>query len=74
MCHDRVASVFEAGDIVVQGLTKKSSKALSMPSEDIDINKPFARVRRRLAAGGSSYATGFAKEINADVAVFNIME
>lgn len=65
-------SLHEAGSIVVQGLTKRLSKALSMSAEDIDASKPLHvyGVDSLLAVELRNW---FAKELSADVAVFDIM-
>lgn len=66
------ASAAEAGDVVVEGLAKKLSKALSMPAEDIDTSKPLHSygVDSLLAVELRSW---FGKEFKADVAIFEIM-
>ena len=65
-------SLSEAGEMVAQGLARKLSKALSMPAEDIDTSKPLHAygVDSLLAVELRNW---FAKEMNADVAIFTIM-
>jgi hypothetical protein len=65
-------SVNEAGDIVVEALVGKLSKALAIPTKDIDITKPLHAygVDSLLAVELRNW---FAKEVRADVAVFDIM-
>lgn len=65
-------SLDDAGAIVAQGLVRKLSKALSMPSEDVDVSKPLHAygVDSLLAVELRNW---FSKEISADVAIFNIM-
>lgn len=55
-----------------EGLVRKVSKALSIPPEDIDANKPLHAygVDSLLAVELRNW---FAKELNADVAIFDIM-
>lgn len=68
----KTTSLVEAGDIVAQGLTRKLAKTLSMPPKDIDIGRPLHayRVDSLLAVELRNW---FAKEMSADVAIFNIM-
>lgn len=65
-------SLFEAGAIVAQGLTRKLSKALSMPAEDVDTSKPLHAygVDSLLAVELRNW---FGKEMNADIPIFQIM-
>ena len=65
-------SAAEAGEVVVEGLTHKLSKALSIPPGDIDTSKPLHSygVDSLLAVELRSW---FAKELKADVAIFEIM-
>lgn len=65
-------SLHEAGAIVVQGLARRLSKALSMSAEDIDSSKPLHAygVDSLLAVELRNW---FAKELSADVAIFDIM-
>ena len=67
-----VSSLFEAGAIVSQGLTRKLSKALSMPAEDVDTSKPLHAygVDSLLAVELRNW---FGKEMNADIPIFQIM-
>ncbi|KAL3448148.1 hypothetical protein BJX65DRAFT_317699 [Aspergillus insuetus] len=66
------ATAAEARDVVVQGLTHKLSKALSIPPGDIDPLRPLHSygVDSLLAVELRSW---LAKEFAADVAVFEIM-
>lgn len=66
------SSLEEAAVVVVDGLTRKLAKALSVPREDIDTAKPLH------AYGVDSLPAlelrnWFAKEMGADVAIFDIM-
>ena len=65
-------SLHEAGAIVVQGLARRLAKALSMSAEDIDATKPLHAygVDSLLAVELRNW---FAKELAADVAIFDIM-
>ena len=66
------SSLADAGDVIAQGLARKLSKALSMPPEDIDTSKPLHAygVDSLLAVELRNW---FAKEMVADIAIFNIM-
>ncbi|KAI9842656.1 MAG: Type I Iterative PKS [Sclerophora amabilis] len=66
------SSLPEAGRVVSEGLVKKLSKALAMAPEDIDTTKPLHAygVDSLLAVELRNW---FAKELSADVAVFDIM-
>ncbi|KAI1140606.1 hypothetical protein F5Y05DRAFT_410453 [Hypoxylon sp. FL0543] len=62
----------EAGSIVVSALAQRLSRALSVPQEDIDINKPVH------SYGVDSLVAvelrfWFANEMKADISVFNIL-
>lgn len=65
-------SAAEAAEVVVDGLTRKLSKALSIPPGDIDTSKPLHSygVDSLLAVELRSW---FAKELKSDVAIFEIM-
>ncbi|KAF2468466.1 reducing type I polyketide synthase [Lindgomyces ingoldianus] len=65
-------SLAEAGELVVDGLSRKLSKALSIGVEDIETSKPLHAygVDSLLSVELRSW---FAKEVKADVAVFEIM-
>lgn len=66
-------SLKNAGDIIAQALTKKLSSALSMPENDIELQKPiFAYGVDSLVAVEIRY--WFLKEFQAEVAVFNILD
>ena len=65
-------SISDAAAIVADALTRKLGKALSMPATDVDINKTLH------AYGVDSLVAvelrnWFAKEMKADVAIFDIM-
>ena len=66
------SSLSEAGGIVTEALVTKLSKILSCPQEDLDISKPI-----HLYGVDSLVAVElrnwFAKKMNADVAVFDIL-
>ncbi|TVY80408.1 Highly reducing polyketide synthase azaB [Lachnellula suecica] len=66
------SSTKEIGDIVVEALVGKLSKALAIPTKDIDVTKPLHAygVDSLLAVELRNW---FAKEIKADLAVFDIM-
>lgn len=61
-----------AGEVVVEGLAQKLSKVLSIPPGDIDTSKPLHSygVDSLLAVELRGW---FAKELKADVAIFEIM-
>nr|ANM86508.1 putative type I PKS [Cladonia uncialis subsp. uncialis] len=65
-------SAAEAGEVVVESLTQKLSKALSIPPGDTDTSKPLHSygVDSLLAVELRSW---FAKELKADVVIFEIM-
>lgn len=65
------ASLGDAARIVTDGLVQRLSRALSIPSEDIDTSKPLHvyGVDSLLAVELRNY---FAKELSADVPVFDI--
>ncbi|KAJ6096143.1 reducing type I polyketide synthase [Penicillium sp. IBT 16267x] len=65
-------SLAEASDVVVEGLTHKLSRALSIQPDDIDLVRPLHSygVDSLLAVELRSW---FAKEFKSDVAVFEIM-
>ena len=66
-------SLKSAGDIIAHALSKKLSSALSMPENDIEVQKPiFAYGVDSLVAVEIRY--WFLKEFKAEVAVFNILE
>lgn len=62
----------DASAVVAESLVKKLSKSLSTPEADIDTSKPlhFYGVDSLVAVELKSW---FAKEMNADVAIFDIM-
>lgn len=62
----------EAAEAVAQGLARKLGAALGMPSSDVDTTKPLHQygVDSLLAVEIRNW---FAKEIKADVAIFDIM-
>lgn len=62
----------DASAIVAESLVKKLSKSLSTPEADIDTSKPlhFYGVDSLVAVELKSW---FAKEMNADIAIFDIM-
>jgi KR domain/Phosphopantetheine attachment site len=66
------ATLAEAEEVVVEGLTQKLSKALSMPPENVDTSKPLHSygVDSLLAVELRGW---FAKELKSDVAIFEIM-
>ncbi len=65
-------SLATASTVVSDALVKKISKALSIPSDDIDTSKPLHAyaVNSLLAVELRNW---FAKEFSADVAIFDIM-
>ncbi|KAL8747818.1 MAG: hypothetical protein Q9190_000362 [Brigantiaea leucoxantha] len=66
-------SLAEAGDMTAKGLAKKLSVSLSMPEEDVEINRPIhAYGVDSLVAVEVRY--WFLKELKAEVAVFDILE
>ncbi|KAH6676266.1 hypothetical protein B0J14DRAFT_432110, partial [Halenospora varia] len=64
-------SLDNTGQVVVDGLVKKLSKALSIDAENLDVTKTLQAygVDSLLAVELRNY---FAKEFSADVAVFDI--
>lgn len=66
------ATLEDAGRIMIDGLRQRLSGAFSVPSEDTDVSKPLHAygVDSLLAVELRNY---FAKEMNADVAIFDIM-
>ena len=66
------ASLEDASQIVTEGLLRKLSRALSIPAEEIDTSKPLHTygVDSLLAVELRNY---FAKEMEADMAIFDIM-
>ncbi|KAL9074826.1 MAG: hypothetical protein Q9161_001964 [Pseudevernia consocians] len=66
------ASLEEASKIVMEGLLRKLSRALSIPEEEMDTSKPLHTygVDSLLAVELRNY---FAKEMEADMAIFDIM-
>lgn len=66
------ASLEDAGRVVTEGLLQKLSRALSIPREDMDTSKPLHTygVDSLLAVELRNY---FAKEMDADMAIFDIM-
>lgn len=65
-------SLAEGAQILTEGLVKKLAKALSIPPDDIDTSKPLHAygVDSLLAVELRNY---FAKELGADVAIFDLM-
>ena len=63
----------ERAQIVTESLVRKLSKALNIPPEDIDVSKPLHSygVDSLLAVELRNY---FAKEMGADLAIFEIMD
>ncbi|KAL2059966.1 hypothetical protein VTL71DRAFT_10121, partial [Oculimacula yallundae] len=67
------ANVEEAGEIITQGLVEKLAKSLSVPAENLDVRKPaYALGVDSLIAVEVRY--WFMKQLNVEVAVFNIMK
>ena len=66
------ASLEDGGRVVREGLLRKLSGALSLPKEDMDTSKPLHTygVDSLLAVELRNY---FAKEMDADMAIFDIM-
>ena len=67
-----VHSVSEAGVVVADALTRKLAKALSMPGDDIDPGKPM-HVYGVDSLVAVEMRNWLAKELRADVAVFELM-
>ncbi|KAF2676018.1 hypothetical protein K458DRAFT_447715 [Lentithecium fluviatile CBS 122367] len=65
-------SVGEAGAVVTEALTRKLAKALSMPGDDIDPAKPM-HVYGVDSLVAVEMRNWLAKELRADVAVFELM-
>ena len=68
----QAASLEEASRLVAEGLMQRLSKALAVPREDMDASKPLHAygVDSLLAVELRNH---FAKEMDADVAIFDIM-
>lgn len=66
------ASLEDASQVVTEGLVRKLSRVLSIPREDMDTSKPLHTygVDSLLAVELRNY---FAKELDADMAIFDIM-
>ena len=69
---DSAQSLTEARDAVIHGLTARLSKALTIPIAEIDADKPLHQygVDSLVAVELRSW---FAKELQADIAVFDIL-
>ena len=72
MLFQNAASLEDACGIITQGLLRKLSRALSIPEADMDTSKPLHTygVDSLLAVELRNY---FAKEMDADLAIFDIM-